>query len=494
MQILASIFYAPEQKTGGPVKPFIHDDFLLEGVRASRLYHEYAATEPVIDYHCHMDPAEIGSNVRYRDITELWLAGDHYKWRLMRAAGVDEELITGGAPPREKFRAWAAVLPRAVGNPLHHWAALELARFFGITRPLDAESADSIYDECNERLASGGFGMRDLLRKKNVDIVCTTDDPADSLEHHLAIGREHCSFRMLPAWRPDRALAVDNPVEFNAWLDRLERAVSREIRTFDDFMDGLEMSSVRFGCAGCKIADHGLAAMPEFDGPAGRSLGNIFSKARTGTAPSADQARLWRRELLLLLAGMNHRRGWAQQIHAGIERNVNGAMYARLGPDSGFDAIGGSLGARGLSAFFDALAKTGTLARTVVYPANPSDYWSVATIAGCFQEGPVPGKIQLGSAWWFLDCLEGIERQIETVAASGLLGTFIGMTTDSRSPLSFCRHEYFRRILCNMLGRGMDRGRIPGDMKLAGALVRRVCAANAREYFGFNEGGTDGSA
>jgi glucuronate isomerase len=467
------------------LKPFITDDFLLSCDEAAHLYHGYAKDMPVIDYHCHLSPRDIAEDRRFETVTELWLGGDHYKWRAMRANGVDERLITGDADPWEKFFAWAKCAPATLGNPLYHWTHLELARCFGVTDLLLCEAtAREIYDRCNTALRGPDSGAQGLIRRMNVRAVCTTDDPADSLEHHARFDARSAGFMLYPAWRPDRLLCVDDPAAFNAWTDALGERAGMRIGTLGDMWEALAARQEFFQAAGCRLADHGVEALyPEEASEA--DAARIFKKARGAESPDPAEARLFRMYALGRLAAMNHRKGWGQQLHMGVLRNVNTRRFSARGPDSGFDAMGGVDLARPLAAFLDRLEAGASLARTILYPINPAHNEVIASLAGCFQDASVPGKIQFGTAWWFMDQKDGMERQMRALASIGLLSRFVGMTTDSRSLLSYPRHEYFRRILCNLLGEDMRRGLIPDDRELVGGMVRDICYHNARAWFRF---------
>ncbi len=465
---------------------FIHDDFMLQSESARRLFHEYAMPMPVIDYHCHLDPGRLAADHRFRSVTEAWLEGDHYKWRAMRANGIDERFITGGADDREKFRAWARTVPCTLRNPLYHWTHLELARVFGMSDTLlDEENADQVFDSCNEMLASPGFGARSIVAKFNVETVCTTDDPVDSLEHHSA-WRDvpDAPFALLPAWRPDRALAADRPALFHAWIERLEARTGTRIKKYDDFLAALVSRQDYFHMAGCRLSDHGLESIPA-DEWTGKDTARIFTKALEGRPLASDEPARYRSALLHRLAVMDCERGWTQQFHLGVLRNTNSRMFTASGPDTGYDSIGDFPHAVPTARFFDRLEREGKLAKTVIYNSNPSDNELFASMIGNFQDGSGPGKLQLGSGWWFLDQKDGIERQLNALSNMGLLARFIGMTTDSRSFLSFPRHEYFRRVLCALLGADMENGLIPRDFGLVGRMVQNICYFNARNYFGF---------
>lgn len=465
-------------------RPFIHEDFLLDSAVARELYHRHAKPQPIIDFHCHLDPDKIANDHRFGTLTELWLASDHYKWRAMRANGVPERLITGAASAWEKFEAWAATVPQTLRNPLYHWTHLELAFPLGIRDLLGPATARAIYESANDRLREPAFSARGLLTQYRVVLVATTDDPADTLAPHLARrAATDEAPRLVPTWRPDRAFAVASPEQFASWLTRLEHTVGAAIPTYDRLLEALEERHTAFHLAGCRASDHGLETLlaGEFSLAVAREA---FEVARRGVPVVGDLAAAYHSALLLELSRMDHRRGWVQQYHLGAARDLNRQGRMTLGPDAGFDAIGDAQIAPGLVAHLDRLATRDELAKTIVYNANPRDTEQLATIIGCFQGG-VPGKIQLGSAWWFLDQLDGMQKHLEAVSNHGLLGRFVGMLTDSRSFLSYSRHDYFRRLLCNLLGDDVVRGRLPDDRGLLGQLVAALCYGNARDYFGF---------
>jgi glucuronate isomerase len=469
------------------MKPFIDDDFLLESDVARELYHRYAADLPIIDYHCHLPVAQIARDHRFRSITEIWLDGDHYKWRAMRANGVDERYCTGEASDWEKFEAWAGTVPATLRNPLYHWTHLELKRPFGIRELLSPRTARAIYDRCNEQLQTPDFSTQGLLRQFRVAVVCTTDDPADSLDHHHALAqRADPETRVVPTWRPDAALTVDVPAAFNEWLRRLEAAAGTSITTFNELLDALDRRHAAFHEAGCRASDHGLEqiyAEPWSD----REVASTFAKVRAGKTANPDEVRRYKSALLHRFAVMDHSRGWVQQYHLGALRNTNARMRRALGADSGLDSIGDFEMARPLARFLDRLDETDQLARTILYNINPRDNELFATMIGNFQDGSVPGKMQYGSAWWFLDQRDGMEAQIEALSNMGLFSRFVGMVTDSRSFLSYSRHEYFRRLVCNLLGEDVRRGLLPDDREMLGQLVQDVSFFNARQYLGFDE-------
>jgi glucuronate isomerase len=466
-------------------RPFIHDDFLLDSQSARHLYHDFARDQPIIDYHTHLDAGEIANDRRWNNITQIWLGGDHYKWRAMRAAGVAEEFITGNAPDREKFRHFAAVIPQTLRNPLYHWCHLELARGFGIHTLLSPETADEIYEECSRVMASSEFSVRGLLRKFHVRVVCTTDDPVDSLEHHRSLRNDpSITTLVLPTWRPDKAWAVDRPDVFLPWMKLLDASVGRVTGGFQSYLEALQERHQYFADHGCLLSDRGLETVPE-DGCTRDQAAAIFEAVRGGGRPSPEDTRRFQSFMLHQLACWDAARGWTMQIHAGPLRNNNSRALQELGPDTGFDSIGDLPMARGLSRHLDRLEEAGSLPKTILYNLNPRDNEVFAAMAGNFQDGITPGKIQYGSGWWFLDQIDGMTRQIEALSQIGLLSRFVGMLTDSRSFLSFTRHEYFRRLLCNIIGSDIEHGRIPNDDALVGKLVSDVCYGNARDYFGF---------
>ena len=468
---------------------FITKHFLLLGKRARELYHGYAKKERILDYHCHLSPALIAANRNFGDLTEIWLQGDHYKWRAMRANGIGEHLITGDAAPRAKFQAWAETVPACLRNPLYHWTHLELKRPFGISdRLLGPATAESVWQECNAALATPAFTPRGILKAMKVAVVCTTDDPTDSLSDHAAIAADpSCDVQVRPTWRPDRGMAIEDPQRFNAWLDRLEQAVDGEVGSYQAYLVALAKRHAVFHAHGCRLSDHGIETVPA-GAPSEREVARIFAKVRAGGRPSGDEAEAFRAALLHQGAVMDHRAGWVQQFHIGPLRNANSRLSRALGPDIGCDSIGEASYARALASFLDRLDREGTLAKTILYNIHPKDNEMLATMIGNFQEGGTPGKMQIGSGWWFLDQKDGMERQLNALSSLGLLSRFVGMLTDSRSFLSFTRHEYFRRILCGLLGQEMEQGLLPDDIELVGDLVRDLCYRNAANYFDFGLG------
>jgi glucuronate isomerase len=461
------------------------DDFLLETKLARVLYHRYAEPEPVLDFHSHLSPAEVASDHRFRSITELWLDGDHYKWRAMRTNGVPERFCTGDATDLEKFEAWAATVRKTLRNPLFHFTHLELKRTFGIRRYLDAASAQELFEATNAALATDGYGARGLLERSRVVALCTTDDPADSLEHHTAHAHSEAAsrLRLYPTFRPDAALAIEQPDVFVAWLERLSAAAGAPVRTYDDLLAVLDQRHAFFHAAGCRLSDHGLER-PYADEYTLSEVRATFERASLGTPVVGLDADRYRSAVLYELALMDHERGWVQQLHLGAQRDNNTRLLQALGPNTGFDSIGDFDQAEPLARFLDRLDVKNELARTILYNLNPRDNELFATMIGNFQDGSVAGKVQLGSAWWFLDQLDGMRRQLDALSNMSLLSRFVGMVTDSRSFLSCSRHEYFRRLLCALLGQEAERGLVPHDEAWLGELVRDVSFRNARAYLG----------
>ena len=463
----------------------IHERFLLQGDEAARLYFDYAAEQPIIDYHTHLPPADIAADRRWENLGQLWLDGDHYKWRQMRANGIAERFCTGDAADREKFDAFARTLPYLLRNPLYHWCHLELARYFRIDDVLlGPETAGEVWER-SSAILRGGLSARSLIESSNVVALCTSDDPVDSLEHHAAVAADATfTARMLPTWRPGRLLALDDPGSWNGYVDELAAAAGVEIASFDDLVAALAVRRDVFHEAGCRLSDHALAA-GLFAPASSREVEASFDRLRSRAAlPAGERDRLTT-ALLLELARLYREKGWTMQLRIGALRDANGAMFAALGPDTGYDAMGDRSYAEPLTRFLSALSSAGDLPRTILYNVNPRDTEMLTSILGCFEDGSVPGKMQLGPAWWFLDQKDGIERQLEAISQIGSLRRFVGMVADSRSFLSFSRHEYFRRILCNLLGADMAAGLLPRDFDLVGALVEDVCFRNAESYFGF---------
>jgi len=465
------------------MKPFLDDDFLLHSDPARRLYHGAAARHPIIDYHCHLPAEQIASDHVFENLTQAWLQGDHYKWRAMRANGVDECFITGGAGDFEKFEQWAATVPLTVRNPLFHWTHLELKRTFGIDDLLDPQSARTIYDTATALLHTPEYSVPNILRRMNVEVVCTTDDPCDTLEHHRAIRQSGFEIKVLPTFRPDKFLQVANPA-FDTQIRKLSDVTGTAIRSYDDLLAGLAQRVDFFDEMGCRLSDHGLERM-RADRFTATEVDAILDKRLDGRDVSPVEAGVFQSAILDQLCRMYHARGWAQQFHLGALRNNNSRMLRRLGADAGFDSIGDFDQAASLAAFLDRLDSDSQLARTILYNLNPRDNEVFATMIGNFNDGSVPGKMQFGTAWWFLDQKDGMERQINALSNMGLLSRFVGMVTDSRSFLSFPRHEYFRRILCNVLGEDVERGEAPNDVEWLSEIVNGICHDNARNYFRF---------
>lgn len=471
------------------MKAFMDKDFLLETATAEDLYHNHAEPLPIIDYHCHLDPAMIADDYRFGSITELWLGGDHYKWRALRTNGVDERFITGkDTSDWEKFEKWAATVPYCFRNPLYHWTHLELKTAFGIDKRLNPDTAREIFDECNRQLRENAeMTARGLMRRYKVEVVCTTDDPADSLEHHRRIRESGFAIKVLPTWRPDKAMAVENTEAFGAYVARLSDAAGTDIRTFDDFIDALQSRHDFFSTAGCLLSDHGLS---EFyaDDFTDSEIRAIFDKVLGGHALTEAEVRKFKSKMLLVFGEMDADAGWAQQFHYGTIRNSNSKMMELLGADSGFDSIGEWSTAQACAKFLDRLNSRGKLAKTILYNLNPCSNEVVATMCGNFQDGTVPGKLQFGSGWWFNDQLDGMTRQMNALSNLGLLSRFVGMLTDSRSFLSYPRHEYFRRCLCNIIGNDVEKGLLPSDgyeAERVRRMVEDISYYNAKRFFDF---------
>lgn len=467
---------------------FIHDDFLLNTREARELYHGYAASLPIIDYHCHLPPADIARDRRWDNITQVWLYGDHYKWRQMRTAGIAERFCTGEASDREKFDKYAWLMPQALRNPLYHWSHMELKNCFGIVdRLLSPATAESIWNDACRVVASPDFSARGLMRAAKVEVVCTTDDPVDSLEHHRAVAADKSfPIQVRPTWRPDKCWTVATPAVFNAWTDKLAEGVRTDVGNLEAFLAALKTRHDVFHAAGCRLSDRGISYIP-VEECTRQEAASIFARARSGKAASPPEALAFMSFMLHELAVMDAARGWTMQIHYGVMRNNNSRMFERLGPDTGFDSIGDWAVGEGFVKHFDRLDRAGCLPKTILYNINPRDNELLATLIGNYQDGITPGKMQFGSGWWFLDQLDGMTRQIEALSQLGLLSRFVGMLTDSRSFLSYARHEYFRRLLCSILGDDMAGGRLPGDLPLVGKMVADISYHNARGYFGFFE-------
>jgi glucuronate isomerase len=471
------------------MKQFLDENFLLKTKTAQRLYHEFARDMPIIDYHCHLPPQQIAEDLKFKNLTQAWLSGDHYKWRALRINGVDESYCTGDKTDWEKFQKWAETVPYTLRNPLYHWTHLELQRYFDIHNILNADTAKTIYDECTAKLQTKEFSVRNLLRKMNVKLVCTTDDPVDSLEYHQKIkddarlpeGQDF-GIPILPAFRPDNAMNVSDPAKFLTYVKRLEAITNIAISSFDDFLYALQNRHDFFALMGCSVSDHGLeeAYADDFTGS---EIDTIFNKVHGGKTLSDAEQRKFKSAMLIHFAEWDWEKGWVQQFHLGALRNNNSRMMQTLGPDTGWDSIGDFSQGKGLAKFLDKLDSNNRLAKTIIYNLNPADNELITTMVGNFNDGSAAGKVQWGSAWWFLDQKDGMTRQINTLSNMGLLSRFIGMLTDSRSFLSFPRHEYFRRILCDLFGDEIENGELPNDINWVGKVIQDICFHNAKNYF-----------
>ena len=466
------------------MESFLSEDFLLQTQTAKTLYHQYAEDMPIYDYHCHLPVRDIAENKKFENLTRIWLYGDHYKWRALRANGVKEKLITGNGSDFEKFQAWAATVPKTLCNPLYQWTHLELKRYFGIEgKLLDANTAKEIYDTCTEMLQTDAFSTQSIMQKMNVRVVCTTDDPTDSLEYHQQL-KENQNFPVLvlPAFRPDKAMAVESPASFNDWVDQLAAAADTEITNYETYMTALHQRHDFFHKTGCRLSDHGIE-QPYAQDYTETQIRRIFDKVRSGKTLEKSEVRQFKSAMLIELAVMDAEKSWVQQFHLGVLRNTNTRAMQHIGPDTGFDTIGDFEIGKPLARFLDRLENRGKLTKTILYVVNPRDNELIAAMTGNFQDGSIPGKIQFGSAWWYNDQKDGMEHQITALANMGLLSRFVGMLTDSRSFLSYPRHEYFRRVLCNLLGRDVENGELPDDPELIGSMIKDICYNNAVSYF-----------
>lgn len=463
-------------------KAFCGEDFLLENEFSRYLYDQHASGMPIIDFHNHLSPQDIAEDRKFLNLTEIWLEGDHYKWRAMRTNGVAEEFCTGKADPLAKFMKWAETVPYTMRNPLYHWTHLELKNYFGVDRLLDGTTARDIYDSCTAMLQEKEFHVQNLLRKMRVEVVCTTDDPVDTLEYHKKFASQDAGFKMYPTFRPDKVYAVENNKAWVMYLERLETASGKKIVSFADLVTALQSRIDFFDTMGCRASDHGLDHM-YFDSDAEKNADKLFTKLRGGSNGDVQDRHAFKSAVLTALGRMYHAKGWVQQFHVGALRNNSSRMLRDLGPDTGFDSIGDFSHARTMSQFFNNLDDNNQLAKTIIYNLNPADNALFATMTGNFNDGSFPGKMQYGSGWWFLDQKDGMESQMNALSNMGLLSRFVGMVTDSRSFLSFPRHEYFRRILCNLLGKDVERGELPDDLNHIGSMVEAICYGNARAYF-----------
>lgn len=467
------------------MKPFMDKDFLLSNDTAKALYHDYAGKTPILDYHCHINPREIAEDRQFDNITQVWLGGDHYKWRFMRSCGVDEAYITGSAPDKEKFLRWAECLGKAIGNPLYHWSHLELRKYFGYEGALNGDTAQAVWDLCNARLADPSMSVRNLIRSSNVTLICTTDDPVDSLEWHKKIAEDPSfEIQVLPAWRPDKAMNIEKP-DYTEYLSSLSEASGITVSSFATLKEALKKRMDYFAAAGCRVSDHGLEYVmyhPAEDA----QIESLFSRRLSGESLTKEEELQFKTAFMLFVGEEYHTRSWAMQLHYGCKRDNNTLMYDRLGPDTGFDCINNYAPSSQMADFLNALEKNSGLPRTIIYSLNPNDNQAIGTIIGCFQDSSSYAKIQQGSAWWFNDHKTGMQDQLESLASLGNLSGFVGMLTDSRSFLSYTRHEYFRRILCNLIGTWVENGEYPDDRKTLGDIIVNICYNNAVRYFGFD--------
>ena len=464
--------------------PYIHDDYILFTDEAKKLFHEHAKNQPIIDYHNHLPPEDIANDRQYNTITEATLEGDHYKWRAMRWNGINESLITGEASEIEKWKAWANTIPSAIRNPVYVWQHLELKRYFGIDTLLSAESAESIYHQINEQLTQKDFSCRGLLKKMKVESLCTTDDPADNLEHHIRIKNDNFEIKVLPTFRPDKIILLDNLNNWNEYLDKLGASANKNIDSYDDLLTALQQRHDYFSEQGCRLSDHGLLH-PFATDHSESEVKSIFQKAKEKKQLSIEEINKFSTAMMIQFGKMNHEKNWTMQLHIGPMRNNSTRLFNEIGRDSGFDSMGDRNIAEDLSHFLNILDKENMLPKTILYNLNPKDNYTLATMCGNFMDGSTPGKVQFGSGWWFLDTKEGMEAQMNALSNSGLLSRFVGMLTDSRSFLSFPRHEYFRRILCNLIGEDVSKGEIPNEMNWLGEIIENISYKNAKSFFNF---------
>ena len=466
------------------MKKFLDEDFLLQSDTAKRLYHNFTEKMPIIDYHCHLPVAQIANDVNFENLTQIWLYGDHYKWRGMRSNGVDESYCTGDKTDYEKFEKWAETVPYTLRNPLYHWTHLELQRYFGIHEILNPESAKKIYDECSQKLQAKEYSVRNLLRKMNVKVVCTTDDPTDTLGHHQKIKDDGFEIKVLPAFRPDKAMNVDDSKTFNAYIGKLESVSGIAVTSYQTYLEALKQRHDFFATMGCGLSDHGLDYMYAED-YSDEEIENIFEKIRGGNEVSSIENLKFKSCMLHLFALWDWEKGWVQQFHLGAFRNNNTRKFQECGPDTGWDSIGDYLHGKSMVKFLNRLDSKNQLAKTIIYNLNPKDNELIATMTGNFNDGTVAGKIQFGAAWWFLDQKEGMTQQFNALSNMGLVSRMVGMITDSRSFLSYPRHEYFRRIICNLFGEEIENGELPDDMEWTGKVIQNICYNNAKDYFGW---------
>lgn len=467
------------------MKKFLNKNFLLDTKTAQVLYHDYAKDLPIIDYHCHLPPDQIADDIHFKNLTQAWLYGDHYKWRAMRTNGVHESYITGNQSDWDKFEKWAETVPYTLRNPLYHWTHLELQRYFDVDTILNADSARKIYDECTDKLQSKNYSVRGLLQKMNVKVVCTTDDPTDTLEYHQKLAAEGFAIKILPAYRPDKAMNVDNAVAFNAYVSKVEAAANATITNYQSYLDALKKRHDFFATMHCSVSDHGLEQIYAED-YTDEEISKSFDKIRSGTELTAEERLKFKSAMLYTFAVWDWEKGWVQQYHLGALRNNNSRMMQQLGADTGWDSIGDFHQGRSIAKFLDRLDTNNQLAKTILYNLNPADNELMATMIGNFNDGSVAGKVQFGSAWWFLDQKDGMVKQMNALSNMGLLSKFVGMLTDSRSFLSFPRHEYFRRLLCNLFGDEIEKGELPDDIEWTGKIIKDICYYNARTYFNWD--------
>jgi len=466
-------------------KLFMGEDFLLQTKTAELLYNEYAKQMPIIDYHCHLSPQQIAEDLKFENITQAWLYGDHYKWRAMRTSGVDESYCTGNKSDYEKFEKWAATVPYTMRNPLYHWTHLELKRYFGIEEILNANTAKLVYDNASAQIQTDAYSIKNLIRKMNVKVICTTDDPIDSLEYHKTLAESGFEVKIKPAFRPDKAMEVASAANFVTYVKKLEAVTNLAVSTFNDYLFALQNRHDFFASMGCSVSDHGLEEIYVEDFT-GQEIESIFAKVYGGKELNVLEQRKFKSCMLLHFAEWDWEKGWVQQYHLGALRNNNSRMLSKLGPDTGWDSIGDFSQAAALAKFLNKLDSEDKLAKTILYNLNPADNELMASMIGNFNDGSVAGKIQFGSGWWFLDQKDGIIKQLNALSNMGLVSRFVGMLTDSRSFLSFPRHEYFRRILCNLFGDEIENGELPNDTKWVGQIIQDICYNNANDYFGWN--------
>ena len=467
------------------MKRFINENFILNNKVAEKLYHKYAANQPIIDFHCHLSPAMISDDRQFNNLTQAWLEGDHYKWRAMRTNGINEMYCTGNASDSEKFKKWADTVPATVGNPLYHWTHLELARYFDIFELLSPSTASAIYEKASAMLQTKEFSTRSMIKKMNVEIICTTDDPTDSLEHHKKL-KGSFEIPVLPTWRPDNIIKTEDPEKLKAYILKLEMASGIEIKNFETMIEALDNRHKFFHDNGGRLSDHGLDRF-YFDSFTASEINKIFKKLLKGDSLSCEEAEKYKAAAMLELCKLNHKRGWTQQFHVGALRNNNARMFRQMGPDTGWDSIGNSQDPQKISKFLSALDDTDKLAKTILYNLNPADNEMMVAMAGNFNDGSTAVKVQYGAAWWFLDQKSGMEKHLKDLSSLGLLRRFVGMVTDSRSFLSYPRHEYFRRLVCNYVGEEVEKGLIPDEEELLKPLVEGISYRNAKDYFGFNK-------